>query len=167
MTDRQAHHDIRYILVAGGLSLALLMGAWIFQYGFGYAPCQMCYWQRYGHMAVIAAAVSVLALRRLSGLSPNVGVIILVLLLLGSAGLGLFHAGVELDLWEGPQSCSGIGGTVTIDPDNPLAGLDQPIKAPSCNDIAWSFLGLSMAAWNGLISLLGALLVGWPGFRRP
>ncbi|MGB1441440.1 MAG: disulfide bond formation protein B [Candidatus Puniceispirillaceae bacterium] len=27
-----------------------------------------------------------------------------------------------------------------------------------CDEVVWSFLGLSMAAWNGLISTLAALI---------
>ena len=47
------HTPILAILLSGGL----LIGAWIFQYGFGYAPCTMCYWQRHAHKAVIILAV--------------------------------------------------------------------------------------------------------------
>lgn len=154
----------RPALLAGGLSLALLIGAWIFQYGFGYAPCQMCYWQRYAHMAIIVVSALFLLGRNIIPISPQIVATILVLLLLGSAGLGFYHAGVELNFWEGPKSCSGIGA-ISINPDDPLAGLDQTIKAPSCGDVAWSLLGISMAGWNGLISLGGAVMVGWLGWR--
>lgn len=166
MTVKSPTADIRYIVAACVISLGLLVGAWIFQYGFGYAPCQMCYWQRYAHMAVIAASLGLLFISRMAGLSPRIGALILVVLLLGSAGLGAFHAGVEMGLWDGPQSCSGGGQTITIDPNDPLAALDQRIKAPSCDDVAWSLFGISMAGWNALISVMAALFVGWLGFRK-
>jgi len=52
-----------------------------------------------------------------------------------------------------------------FDPDNPLGGLDKPIKPPSCDKALWHFLGLSMASWNGLISLFGAGAVARLGLR--
>jgi len=42
------------ILVATLGSAALLAGAFMFQ-AMGYAPCKMCYWQRWPHGAAIAA----------------------------------------------------------------------------------------------------------------
>ena len=51
--------------VALGLSGGLLVGAWIFQYGFGYLPCTMCYWQRHAHKAVLGVAALWLILRAL------------------------------------------------------------------------------------------------------
>jgi disulfide bond formation protein DsbB len=35
-----------------------------------------------------------------------------------------------------------------------------------CDQIQWSFLGLSMAAWNGLISLSSAGAIAWLAARR-
>ena len=43
--------------IALGVPLALLGGAYLSQYGFGLAPCEMCWWQRYAHFAAIAFAV--------------------------------------------------------------------------------------------------------------
>lgn len=156
--------DARCALFAGGLSAALLIGAWIFQYGFGYAPCTLCYWQRYAHMAIIATSAGLLLTRGVGFVPPRAAAMILILLLLISVAFGAYHAGVELSFWEGPKACSGVGA-VNIDLSDPLAGLDATIKAPSCGDVAWSFLGISMAGWNALISLLGAFGVWWLGFR--
>ena len=37
-------------------SVILLAGAYVFQ-ALGYAPCQMCLWQRYPHMVAILAGL--------------------------------------------------------------------------------------------------------------
>ncbi|HHI70229.1 MAG TPA: disulfide bond formation protein B, partial [Rhodobacteraceae bacterium] len=37
------------ILLAAGGSLALLLGAFAFQYLGGMAPCKLCIWQRWPH----------------------------------------------------------------------------------------------------------------------
>ena len=165
--------DARAAVLGGGLSLGLLVGAWVFQYGLGYAPCVMCYWQRYAHMGVIGVALAVLGYRaafgRGRGLPTGLGPALLVLALLGSAGLGLYHVGVEQGVFAGPQLCAAdVGGRLEYDLDDPLAALDGPVSGPSCSDVVWSFLGLSMAGWNALLSLSGALGVAWIGLKgRP
>lgn len=162
------HSDARAALFAGVLSLGLLCGAWIFQYGFGYAPCIMCYWQRHAHKAVLAVAVAVLLARaafgededgNAKGLPLWLGPTLLIALLLVSAGLGSFHVGVEFGWWEGPKACAAgaLGEMTQIDPDDPLAFLDDPVGPVACSDVVWSFLGLSMAGWNALLSLAGAV----------
>lgn len=171
------HSDARAALFAGGLSAALLCGAWFFQYVLGYAPCIMCYWQRYAHMAVFAIALAVILSRavfgsgsagKARGLPLWLGPALLMLALLYSAGLGSFHVGVEFGWWEGPKACAAgaIGDLPKIDPNDPLGFLDNPIKPPACSDVAWAFLGISMAGWNALISLLGAVGVWYLGFRK-
>jgi disulfide bond formation protein DsbB len=131
-------------LMAGLGSLALLLGAFGFQ-ALGYAPCQMCLWQRYPH--AIAAALGLLAffvpLRILSALGA--------LAALTTAGIGAFHVGVEQGWWQGPTACSGgdIGNL------SPAQLMDQIMAAPlvRCDEIAWSLAGLSMAGWNAVLSL--------------
>lgn len=141
------------------LSASLLIGAWVFQYGFGYAPCQMCYWQRHAHKAVIALAVLALVV---GGFQPRLRkplLLLTILALVGSAALGFFHMGVEYKWWDGPQGCVSSGmGNFEFDPNDPLGALDKKIKPPACDEAVWHFIGLSMAAWNGIISLLGAFV---------
>jgi len=145
------------------LSASLLIGAWVFQYGFGYAPCTMCYWQRHAHKVIIGLAVLALVLRKLGQNKLDAPLIwLLVLAFLGSAALGFYHTGVEYKWWEGPKTCSGGGVNFIlpdIDPNDPLAALNKPIKGPSCSDAVWHFIGLSMAAWNAILSFIGAAFV--------
>jgi disulfide bond formation protein DsbB len=177
MTPLLKYRDARAALFAGALSLGLLCGAWIFQYGFGYAPCIMCYWQRDAHKAVLAVAVAVLLARAAFGEGPDgrarglpfwLGPGLLVALLLVSAGVASFHVGVEFGWWDGPKACAAapIGELGAIDPDDPLSFLDGPVEPIACSDVVWSFLGLSMAGWNALISLLGALGTAKLGFGK-
>ena len=150
------------------LSLGLLCGAWIFQYGFGYAPCQMCYWQRHAHKIVIGVAILGLIVRGLG--KPDIRLInaLLVLALLGSAAMGLWHMGVEYKWWDGPKTCA--GGPIDLSTlgsgQSLLDSLNDPVKPPACSDAVWHFLGLSMAGWNMLISAAGALGIMMFGFRR-
>ena len=146
------------------LSGGLLIGAWTFQYGFGYAPCTMCYWQRHAHKAVVGIAALWLLLRKFGIEAAEILRWAAVLALLVSFGIAAWHVGVEFGVLEGPKSCA--AGTLKIpdiDPNDPLSFLDAPVKPPACSEAVWHFLGLSMAAWNALLSLMGALLIGAGG----
>ena len=67
------------------------------------------------------------------------------------APIGFYHSGVEQGWWEGPSTCTSgpIGGLT------PEQLMEQIMSAPlvRCDDIPWEFIGLSMATWNGIISL--------------
>ena len=82
---------------------------------------------------------------------------------LTAAALGGFHAGVEQGWWQGLTSCSGssITGISMDDLLNPAANVAPPVH---CDQIAWSMAGLSMAAWNMVLSL--ALAAAWLAAAR-
>jgi len=136
------------ILLATCGSFALLAGAFVFQ-ALGYAPCQMCLWQRWPHAAAIVIGFFAVLLSRYQAVLALLG----GLAALTTAGIGAFHTGVERGWWEGPSSCTGGGGLNTAD----LLSTDiAPIVM--CDDVVWSLLGLSMASYNMLISLAFAVL---------
>src|SRR5260370_1401533 len=92
-------------LIAALGSGALLLGAYYFQYVEKLAPCDMCYWQRWPHMAAIAVGLAAGA----SFLQPRLALVFALLAitaLLVTAGLGVFHAGVEQHWWAGPRASS-------------------------------------------------------------
>ncbi len=146
MTGPQAMTRLSLVLIAAGGSLALLLGAFAFQYIGGLAPCTLCLWQRWPHAAAVMIGLAAFALpgRTL----PLIG----ALAALATAAIGGFHAGVEQGWWEGLASCSGgsIAGISVDDLLNPAANVAPPVR---CDQIAWSLAGLSMAAWNMVISL--------------
>ncbi len=155
---------LSYAVLALLLSSSLLIGAWIFQYGFGYAPCQMCYWQRHAHKAVIGVSLLVIIwqLAKGEGLRPSarkMGTGLIILAFLGSAFLALWHTGVELGYIEALPSCS--GGDVDVDAirnTDLLGSLEKKIKPPACSEVPWSLFGVSMAGYNAIFSLLGAAM---------
>ncbi len=132
------------------VSAGLLLGALGFQYLGGLAPCEMCYWQRWGHVAVLAAAaVAFVGNRRPLG-------VLAVVVMLVAAGLGAYHAGVELKWWQGVTACTApVGGGLST-----AEMMDALLRAPlvRCDSIPWSLFGISMAGWNALISAGAALL---------
>ncbi|MGV6840122.1 MAG: disulfide bond formation protein B [Planktomarina sp.] len=133
------------ILLAGAGSAALLIGAYIFQ-ALGYAPCTMCYWQRYPHFVAVACAAAALVI------APRGFASLGIMAALTTAGLGFYHSGVEQKWWAGPASCTsgssleGLSGAA-------LLSFDTAEKLILCDEISWMFAGLSMPTWNGILSL--------------
>ena len=130
---------------------ALMGGALISQYVFGLYPCQMCWWQRYPHIAAIVLAVLALTMK---GKGAGDLAVTLAAIAVGISGLiGGFHAGVEYGWWEGVTACSTVAGG-----GNPL---DAIMNAPvvRCDVAPWSMFGISLAGFNFLISVAGAILV--------
>jgi len=141
-------------IIALAAPAALLAGAYISEYGFGLWPCEMCWWQRYAHFAALVPAA--LAFVVPMGLLRIWFVRLAGLAILVSAGIGAFHAGVEYDWWEGLTSCSSA-----LQAKEGQSALDAIMAAPTvrCDDVQFSFLGISMAGWNFVISGLAGLLV--------
>ena len=71
---------------------------------------------------------------------------------LTAMGIAIFHAGVELQFWDGPQHCSGgVGDFARMSTEDLMARLQQA-PVVRCDEIAWSLFGISMAGWNALLS---------------
>ncbi len=127
-------------------SAALLLAAFAFQYLGGLAPCHLCLLQRWPHAIAVVLGLSLLL--AMSRLTLALG----ALSLLVGAGLGAYHVGVEQKWWPGPTTCT------APDPGAIPAGdlLNQILATPVvlCDQVAWSFLGISMAGWNAILSLI-------------
>lgn len=135
------------ILLAAGGSAALLAGAFGFQYIGGLLPCVLCLWQRWPH--ALAVVLGLLGLKIGGKWLPILG----ALAALTTAGIGIFHVGVEQAWWEGLASCtvnsmSGISASDLLNTDIQVGG---PVR---CDAIAWQMLGISMAGWNAIVSLV-------------
>jgi len=134
------------------LVTATIAGAWIFQ-AFGYAPCELCLKQRYAYyLGIPLALITVIAaLRRHETLlAPDF--IALALVFAFSAAFGAYHAGVEWGFWAGPSDCT---GSLTQAPSvNDFLKQLQTVKVVRCDAVAIRILGLSLAGWNAVISVV-------------
>ena len=137
------------------LPAGLLGGALFSQYAGGLYPCEMCYWQRWPHGAAILLALGAFALPA----RARTLVLLAALAILISGAIGVFHAGVEVGWWEGVTRCTTSGA----------ATLEDVLNVPlvRCDQVQWAFLGLSMAAWNAILSIGGAAAIFFLAAWKP
>ena len=139
------------------LPLALLGGALASQYLGGLVPCEMCYWQRWPHGAAILLAGLAFSASADSGRARALTLLAAAAIAISGA-IGVYHAGVELGIFEGLTTCtSTAAGATTADLLNSI--MSTPLVR--CDQVQFAFLGISMAGWNAILSLTGAALIGW------
>jgi len=148
------------VLVAAG-GAATILGAYYFQYMMGLRPCPLCLEQRIAFYVSIPLAI-VVAIGASRGARPPIaaaGLGVISLAMLFNSGLALFHAGVEWKWWPGPQECSGPLTDLSAG-DDLLSSLTN-LTIVRCDEAAWRFLGLSLAGYDVLISLVLAAIATW------
>jgi disulfide bond formation protein DsbB len=157
--DRRSHDLIAAMRIRGPFGIALVIlaiavssiaGAFVFE-ALGYAPCELCLKERMPYYAAIpVASLAVLFAARGPRTLLRAAFMALVLIFAGSAIFGAYHAGVEWGFWPGPTECTGPLDHARSTADF-LKQL-QSIKVARCDAPALRILGLSLAAWNAVVS---------------
>ena len=138
-------------LAIAAAGVAALLGAYFFEYGLHYQPCELCLKQRIPYFVAIplALAVALAAWRQAPRPLLVVGLAALALAMLSGVALAVYHAGVEWHLWQGPRECTG-------DPNFGRTGslIEQlnTVRVVRCDEAAWRLFGVSLAGYNALIS---------------
>lgn len=133
------------------MPLALLGGALISQYIGHLYPCELCWYQRYPHIAaiVLAALAFVVPGRPARGVLVALAAVAILL----SGVIGVHHAGVEYHWWQGFTACtSTMSGPVTLE-----SIMNAPIVR--CDVAQWRLFGISLAGFNALFSIGGAIAI--------
>ncbi len=164
-----ARYQLFWAIVAGGVSASALGIAMLSEYVGGLQPCVLCVYQRWPHLAIIiiAGLVTGLTWRRNAHNEPIQNHVIAGLFALAAImaltgmGLAAYHVGVEYGWWQGSAACSAPLGAQSID-DLRARLLAAPVVR--CDEVAWSFLGLSMASYNGIVSLFLAIICTYAAF---
>jgi len=139
-------------------SVAILLAVLALQYLGDLPPCPLCVWQRWPYVGV--ALLGLIGWRWQP--RPLLGV--MALLLLTTTGIGAYHVGVEQGWWALPAGCA--AGTEA----QSIEDLKRLLAAapPACDQIAFTFLGLSLAGWNVVAGIAlaayaaaAALGLGW------
>lgn len=133
------------LLVLAVCALALT-AALIAQYGFGLKPCVLCITQRVPF--VVAGLLAALALLHAAapwrrGLMALAGLAFLI-----NSGIAVYHVGVERKWWQSSCAATEAGAVAVTDL---AAMMSKPVEA-RCDEPAWSWHGITMAAMNIVFS---------------
>ncbi|MBC6416599.1 MAG: disulfide bond formation protein B [Rhodospirillales bacterium] len=147
-------------MMTAGLALG---AALVSQYGFEIYPCVLCHYQRWAQIAAGGLGLVTLLLAR-TDLASWIARFAALAFLAG-AGIALFHVGVEAAWWQGTSGCAtpDFGSGMSRE-DIKSAILSAP--AVACDEVAFRFLGLSMAGWNLVYSPIAAMAVGWLASKK-
>ena len=134
-----------FVASVGSLIFALIM-----EYGFDFKPCILCLWQRVPYVVVTVLSLGTW-LWRPYGWHSVILLSLCAAAFLAGMGLAVFHSGVELHWWVGTSGCA-VEPLSGASPDDLREALLRTV-APRCDQIAWTFLGLSMTNYNVAFSL--------------
>ena len=140
-----------FTLFASVLSLG---AAFIAQYGFGLAPCELCMMQRvpYG-VVIVLSLLGIIKPGCRFWLAPLIAVIFLA-----GGGIALYHSAVEKHVVQGPSACTPAPAPVGESFDDFRKRIENaPVVA--CDQPAWVWHGITMAMINTLWSLVLAVVV--------
>ena len=161
-------HPVRWPLIGGLASAALLGGAFAFEYLGGLPPCPLCLTQRWVHAAAIVFGLASAAAIGLNTQARRISRLlcwVLGLIFLVSAYWASYHAGIEYGFWPGPSTCTASGGG-QFSLSDLSAALNSRTNVVLCDEVAWSMLGVSMAGWNAILSILLAAASFASAFRN-
>src|SRR5690606_19682452 len=150
----------RQIALFLAVAMAAVVGsALAFQYIGGYIPCKLCYEQRIPYYVGVPLMLLAALASRLRAPAWVTRALLAIggLLMLYGLCLGVYHSGVEWAWWPGPADCTNVAGPVDTGGNGVLDALDKFVP-PSCDKAALRILGLSMAGWNVIASLILAIV---------
>ena len=132
------------ILAFSILSLSI---AYFIQYILGHKPCNLCIIERIPYIAVIILISLIFILNRYQKIISS---LILIFFIFGAV-VSFYHFGIEQGFFSESLICE----LTNNNPLNKEELLNQLKKAEivSCKDVAFRFLGLSLATINTIISL--------------
>jgi len=164
--QRSAAHPLFPAAAIAGLGIALLAGAYAFEYLGGIRPCPLCLEQRLPWFVLIVIGGGILGAR--AAKAPDWVVLglygLAAIVALWGTYLAGFHAGVEYKWWPGPQDCS--GDAIHLPSGGGLLDDISSSEIVFCDVVAWSFLGVSLAGFNFVFSLLAVALAGWGAWKE-
>jgi len=131
------------------LSLLAISSALIAEYSFDLEPCSMCLKQRHPYYFILVIFVLFVVIYKFPRIWFYLGV---QLACIYGLFYSIWHVGIEKKILPGPTSCSG-----ELNFSNSAENLKEQIMAKAvinCEDVIWSFIGVSAATINTLLLLL-------------
>jgi disulfide bond formation protein DsbB len=146
-----------FLMASFSAALLFALGA---EYFFDVQPCQLCNYQRYIMLGIIATGFAITLFKSIK--RPLI--LATIVLMVGGFGLAVYHIGVEEHWWKGPETCS--ADSPIIDPHASIADKIKSFKAAlakkstqivRCDEVNWTIFYVS-ATW---LTALFYVMVGF------
>ena len=125
----------------------MLISAFYLEYFHGALPCDLCITQRWFHGAIIAYSFIIILIIKKTLISKKLLILGGAIIWLFSSLAGLYHFGIEMNFWTGPDGCS---SNIDFSKDTLKYLMSKsPIK---CDEVMFEIFGLSLSGWNALAS---------------
>ena len=135
------------------ISSLMLISAFYLEYFHRALPCDLCIAQRWFHGSIIVYSLIIIFIINKTSISKKLFMLMGGILWLSSSLMGLYHFGIEMNFWTGPDGCS---SNIDFSKDTLKYLLNKsPIK---CDEVIFEFFGLSLAGWNALASFIVFLI---------
>ena len=136
------------------ISSFMLISAFYLEYFHGALPCDLCITQRWFHFVIIAYNLIIIFVLNIISISKKLLLLGVGILWLSSSIAGLYHFGIEMSFWTGPDGCS---SNINFSKDTLTNLLNKsPIK---CDEVMFEIFGFSLAGWNALVSFFAFLII--------
>ena len=122
--------------------------AYFVQYILEHKPCNLCLIERLPYISSIIIILLVLILKKFEKFI----IFLLALTFVSATLISFYHFGIEQDFFKESLVCNSSNEINNLTKENLLKELQK--KTISCKDVSFTFLGLSLAAINAIISLI-------------
>ena len=129
------------------ISSLMLLSAFYLEYFHNAFPCDLCITQRWFHALIISYSLIAIFISKSSFFTKKLIVIGLSITWIASSVAGLYHFGIEMNFWKGPDECS---SAIDFSKDTLKYLLNK--STIKCDEVMFKILGLSLAGWNAIMS---------------
>jgi disulfide bond formation protein DsbB len=133
------------------ISFCILISTLLIEYVFDFPPCKLCIYQRIPYILIIILGITLVFLRK-----KKEFLFVFILLQIVNFVIASFHSLVERGVVEYEMNCTSTGADIqTIEE---LRVFLEKVPITKCNEILFSIMGLSLANFNLIVSIL---LITW------
>ena len=133
------------------ISFCILISTLLIEYVFDFPPCKLCIYQRIPYVLIIILGITLVFLGK-----KKEFLFVFILLQIVNFVIASFHSLVERGVVEYEMNCTSTGADIqTIEE---LRIFLEKVPITKCNEILFSIMGLSLANFNLIVSIL---LITW------
>ena len=135
------------------ISLISIISAYFLEYILGYQPCNLCLIERIPYVLSIILIITNLIIKR----NEKIFILLLMLIFVFSFLVSFYHFGIEQGFFKESTVCGLKNVSDLISKEEIIKQLNE--KTISCKDVTFRIFGLSLSAFNIVISLVIFILL--------